>query len=169
MICFGFFLIAGQSQAASLLEQIKPGMGYSQFKQWVIENKLVFENFTKDSITVRDVGVEYQENSRINIRFCGGDDYAGRATQITIQQYLPEVSSALTVQRQYIEQLGGAFNDKNILPVPLQARRSPNNATDGLAFSYEKDRESWEVGLFTTDRKNPLMLQTILRKESVCE
>lgn len=169
LIIVGILLTAGPSHAETVIEQVKPGMGYSQFKQWVIENKLVFENFTKDSITVRDVGIDHQEGTRINIRFCGGDDYAGRATQITVQQYIPQVAQALANQQRYIAMLGGPFNEKNVLPVSLQARQSPNDAASGLAFSYEKDKESWDVGLFTTDGKEALLLQTILKKDSVCE
>ena len=84
------FVFLGQEPAAmaqAILKTLEPGIGYSQFKQWAIENKLVFEAFTKDSMIVRDVGLKQWESIRIQARFCGGDDYAGRASNLTIQQY----------------------------------------------------------------------------------
>lgn len=169
LLCLSLCLFAGESSANTIIEQIKPGIGYSQFKQWVIENKLVFENFTKDSITVRDVGMHHQESTRINIRFCGGDDYAGRASLITIQEYMKSTTTALSMQRLYIETLGGPFDDKHNLPSAVEIRRSPKDTTDGIAIKSEKDKESWDVGLFTADGTDILLLQTILKKDSICE
>lgn len=168
LFCMSACLFSFESSANTIIEQIKPGIGYSQFKQWVIENKLVFENFTKDSITVRNVGLQQQENIRINIRFCGGDDYAGRASMITIQEFISSTSTALIKQRQYLEALGGPFDDKNNLPAPIEIRRSPKDTTDGIAIKSEKDKESWDLGLFTTG-SDILMLQTTLKKDAICE
>ena len=48
-----------------LLKTLEPGIGYSKFKQWVSDNKLVFESFTKDQLTVRDTGLREGYSLRI--------------------------------------------------------------------------------------------------------
>src|ERR1035437_5963592 len=93
--------------AQQILQTVEPGIGFSQFKQWAIENKLVFESFTKDSLIVRDTGITQWESIRIQVRFCGGDDYAGKASNITIQQLFEPKIDAVTMQRDYVEFLGG--------------------------------------------------------------
>jgi len=52
-----FFCCANQGMAQGILKSLEPGIGYSQFKQWAIENKLVFEAFTKDSLVARESGL----------------------------------------------------------------------------------------------------------------
>ena len=66
----GMLLGANYSKAKAqaiipILQKLEPGIRYSQFKQWAIENKLVFESFTKDSMVVRDTGTEQLESIRI--------------------------------------------------------------------------------------------------------
>ena len=87
--------------AQQILQTLEPGMGYARFKQWAIENKMVFENFTKDSLIARDTGLRTWESIRIQVRFCGGDDYSGKASNIIIQQlFKPEIDVVATAQRE---------------------------------------------------------------------
>jgi hypothetical protein len=74
MLLVGVFLQT-PAKAETILKTLEPGIGYSQFKQWVIANKLVFENFTKDSMLVRDEAPHDSQFMKIQIRFCGGDDF----------------------------------------------------------------------------------------------
>jgi hypothetical protein len=95
------------AHAEQMLQVLEPGMGYSRFKQWAIENNLVFENFTKDSLVVRDTGLQVWESIRIQARFCAGDDYSGKASSLVIQQiFKPEIDAVVT-QRDYVEFLAG--------------------------------------------------------------
>ena len=52
-----------------LLKTLEPGIGYSKFKQWVSDNKVVFESFTKDQLTVRDTGLREGYSLHILVRF----------------------------------------------------------------------------------------------------
>jgi hypothetical protein len=52
------------AEAQQILQALEPGIGYSRFKQWAIENTLVFENFTKESLIVRDTGLRQWETTR---------------------------------------------------------------------------------------------------------
>ena len=45
------------AQAQQILQVLEPGIGYARFKQWTVESQLIFENFTKDSLVVRDTGL----------------------------------------------------------------------------------------------------------------
>jgi hypothetical protein len=159
---------------------LEPGIGYSQLKQWAIANKLVFEAFTKDSMVVRDVGLEAQESIRIQARFCGGDDYAGRASNIIIQQFLDATngdhsannSSAdkiIAAQRDYLEFLSGkAADSEGKFTGSFSVRRDRNDAAGiGVAVSQDDKLGFWEVGLFRKDRF--FLLQTVRRKDSVCQ
>jgi hypothetical protein len=87
------FSAIGQSicQAQELLKALEPGTGYSRLKQWAIEHKLVFENFTRDSLVISGSFRESDDSSAYAIhivsRFCAGDDYAGKAYNTTLQQF----------------------------------------------------------------------------------
>jgi len=67
---YAFVSVFGSASAQEILQVLEPGIGFSRFKQWAIENKLVFENFTKDSLVVRDTGLSTWESIRIQARFC---------------------------------------------------------------------------------------------------
>lgn len=56
-ILLGAYYSKAKAEGIGILQRLEPGIGYTQFKQWAIQNKLVFENFTKDSMVVRDTGV----------------------------------------------------------------------------------------------------------------
>jgi hypothetical protein len=165
--------------AQSLLKMLEPGIGYSQFKQWAIENKLVFEAFTKDSMIVRDASLNQWESIRIQARFCGGDDYAGRATNLIIQQFFDATNKdsssnnsgadqIVATQRDYIEFLSGKAESDGKLSGAFSLRRDRNDGTGtGLAIGQEGKAGFWEVGLFRKDRF--YLLQTVRRKEAVCQ
>ena len=36
------------------IQILEPGTGYSRLKKWAIDSKLVFENYSKDTIVIRD-------------------------------------------------------------------------------------------------------------------
>jgi hypothetical protein len=168
-------IFAQQSQAQQILQTIEPGIGFSQFKQWAVENKLVFESFTKDSLIVRDTGMQQWESVRIQVRFCGGDDYAGKASNIIIQQLFKPKIDVITLQRDYVEFLGGKATADGKIPGTFSVRRDRNDGTgEGIAVSQEGKAGFWEVGLFMkkvdSDDKNSLaMLQTVRRRESFCQ
>lgn len=177
-VLFGAFL-AQPALAQPILKNLEPGMGYSQFKQWAIENKLVFEAFTKDSVIVRDVGLNQWETIRIQARFCGGDDYAGRASSLIIQQLFDATNKdstsnnsnadqILTLQRDYIEFLSGKADSDGKLGGAFSVRRDRNDGSGtGVAIGQDGKSGSWEVGLFRKDRF--YMVQTVRRKEAICQ
>src|SRR5260370_14084350 len=86
ILALSMLMIFTAPAVSQIVETVEPGIGFSQFKQWAIEKKLVFESFTKDSLIVRDTGLNQWESIRIQVRFCGGDDYSGKASNIIIQQ-----------------------------------------------------------------------------------
>jgi hypothetical protein len=157
------------ADAQQILQTVEPGIGYARFKQWAIENKLLFENFTKDSLIVRDADLQHWETIRIQVRFCGGDDYSGRASNIIIQQLFdptdPKID-VVAVERDYIEFLSGKANPDGKLPGQFSVRRDLKDGSDGLAISQQGEKEIWEVGLFKRDKFR--MLQTTRRRDSVC-
>jgi hypothetical protein len=157
---------------AQILQTVEPGIGFSQFKQWAIENKLVFESFTKDSLIVRDTGIQQWESVRIQVRFCGGDDYAGKASNIIIQQLFNPKIDVITMQRDYVEFLSGKAAADGKIPGTFSVRKDRGDGSgEGLAMSQEGKSGFWEVGLFKkTDGKNDFaMLQTIRRRDSICQ
>ncbi len=157
--------------AQQILQTLKPGIGYAQFKQWAIANDLVFENYTRDSIIVRDTGLKTWESVRIQARFCGGDDYAGRASNIIIQQLFKPTINVVTTERDYIESIAGKPPQDGKYPGNFSVRRESNGDSQGVAISQDGPNGFWEVGLF--DRKAPgaefAMLQTVRRQDSICK
>ena len=155
-----------------MLKTLEPGMGYSKFKQWVVENQLVFETFTKDQLTVRDRGLrEGKPPLRIFVRFCGGDDYAGRASSITIQQYFSDPGEALATMRDSVEYLNGPSVEGKMAGT-FGVRRDRGETIRvsplrGLALIQEadKDKPGTEIGLFADSN---FMLQIIRKKEAIC-
>jgi hypothetical protein len=173
----GFFFLnlnmpIAEAKDIPILQTLEPGMGFVQFKQWAIEKQLVFENFTKDSLLVRDTGINTWESIRIQVRFCGGDDYAGRASAITIQQLFKPEIDVVVLQRDYVEFLSGKSSADGKLPGTFSVRRDRNDGSgDGLSIIQESEKGSWEVGLFKKTGTNAgvALLQTIRRRESVCQ
>jgi hypothetical protein len=160
--------LLAQVPTTQFLQTVEPGIGFSQFKQWAIERKLVFESFTKDSLIVRDTGMQQLESVRIQVRFCGGDDYSGKASNIIIQQLFNSKIDAVILQRDYVEFLSGKAAADGKIPGTFSARRDRNDGSgDGIAISQEGKAGFWEVGLF---KKNDLaLIQTVRRKDSVCQ
>ena len=155
-----------------LLKTLEPGIGYSKFKQWVSDNKVVFESFTKDQLTVRDTGLREGYSLHILVRFCGGDDYAGRGSSITVQQVYSKAPDALQAWRDGLELLGGPSVEGRF-PGQFIVRRDRSDmgqAATGVAVSQENDKGSWEIGLFSVrgDREDVFLLQILRRKESIC-
>ena len=173
---FAFLTLLGSCPSEAqqaMLQVLEPGIGYARFKQWAVDNQLVFENFTKDSIVVRDVGLRQWETIHIQARFCGGDDYSGKASNIVIQQRFHPKNDAmpildvLTMQRDYVDFLSGKANVDGKLPGTFAGRRDRRDGNDGLAFSQDGEKGFWEVGLFKKD--GFAVLQTTRRRESVCQ
>jgi hypothetical protein len=138
LILLLFVVAQTPARAQTILKTLEPGIAYSQFKQWAIESKFVFEGFTKDSMLVRDSAAQDSHFTRIQIRFCGGDDYAGRASNITIQQLFDatgESSSSnssnadklIQMQRDYIEYLSGAADTDGKFTGNFSVRRDHND------------------------------------------
>lgn len=164
--------LLAQIPPTQILQTVEPGIGFSQFKQWAIEHKLVFESFTKDALIVRDTGMQQWESVRIQVRFCGGDDYSGKASNIIIQQLFNPKIDAVTLQRDYVEFLSGKAAVDGKIPGTFSIRRDRNDGSgDGIAMSQEGHAGFWEVGLFKkTDGKNDFaLLQTVRRRESICQ
>jgi hypothetical protein len=157
----------GKAQAQEFLKKVEPGIGYSQFKQWVIENKLVFESFTKDSMVARDTGMRADESIRIQIRFCGGDDYSGRASSILIQENFAPTIDVVATQRDYVEFLAGKADPEGKFSGAFNVRRDRKDGSDGLAISQDNEKGFWEVGLFK--RGKIALLTTTRRKDSICK
>jgi len=160
------------AEAQQILQVLEPGIGFARFKQWAVDNQLVFENFTKESLVVRDTGIGTWETVRIQARFCGGDDYSGRASNIVIQQLFEPKIDAVTMQRDYVEFLAGKANVDGKLPGTFSGRRDRKDGTDGLAFSQEGENGFWEVGLFMKPVSKDIkfaLLQTVRRRDSVCQ
>jgi hypothetical protein len=152
------------------LKNLEPGIGYAKFKQWANDNKLVFESFTKDQLTVRDTGLREGYSLRIFVRFCGGDDYAGRGSSITAQQVYAKAPEAIQAWRDGVELLGGPSVEGRF-PGQYIVRRDRQDSglpAPGLAISQESDKGSWELGLFSVEH-DAFLLQIVRRKESVCE
>jgi hypothetical protein len=106
--------------AQESIELLEPGIGYSRLKKWAIDSNLVFENYTKDTIFIRNTGKDLIPNLYVFAHFCAGDDYAGKANSIIIQENFPTQGSqgsvegsteALKKERRYIELLAGAPED----------------------------------------------------------
>jgi hypothetical protein len=160
------------SQGTQILQTVEPGIGFSQFKQWAIENKLVFESFTKDSLIVRDTGIQQWESVRIQVRFCGGDDFSGKASNIIIQQLFAPKVDVVVMQREYVEFLGGKAAADGKIPGTFSMRRDRNDGSgEGLAMSQEGKSGFWEVGLFkkAEGKDGFAMLQTVRRRDSICQ
>jgi hypothetical protein len=164
--------LLAQIPPTQFLQTVEPGIGFSQFKQWAIEHKLVFESFTKDSLIVRDTGMQQWESVRIQVRFCGGDDYSGKASNIIIQQLFNSKIDAVVLQRDYVEFLSGKAAADGKIPGTFSVRRDRNDGSgDGIAISQEGKAGFWEVGLFKkADGKNDFaLIQTVRRKDAVCQ
>jgi hypothetical protein len=160
-----------QIPPTQFLQTVEPGIGYSQFKQWAIEHKLVFESFTKDSLIVRDSGLQQWESVRIQVRFCGGDDYSGKASNIIIQQLFTPKIDSVTLQRDYIEFLKEKTAPDDKTPPTFSVRRDRNDGSgEGIAISQDGKTGFWEVGLFKkTDGKTDFaLIQTVRRRDTIC-
>jgi hypothetical protein len=164
--------LLAQIPPTQFLQTVEPGIGFSQFKQWAIEHKLVFESFTKDALIVRDTGMQQWESVRIQVRFCNGDDYAGKASNIIIQQLFNSKIDAVILQRDYVEFLGGKAAADGKIAGTFSVRRDRNDGSgDGIAIGQEGKAGFWEVGLFKkTDGKSDFaLIQTVRRKDAVCQ
>jgi hypothetical protein len=160
------------AEAQQILQILEPGIGFARFKQWTIDSQLVFENFTRDSLIARDSGLKTWETIRIQARFCGGDDYSGKASNIVIQQFFEPKIDVVTMQRDYVEFLAGKANADGKFPGTFLSRRDRKDGTDGLAISQEGEKGFWEVGLFMKPVSRDVkfaLLQTVRRRDSVCQ
>lgn len=168
-------LWAGPSPAQELIKIIEPGTGYSRLKQWAIEKKLVFENFTKDTLVIRgdfrDTG--HKEYSvRLLVRFCAGDDYGGRAFNATLQEFVEldakaeNVQDAFAKERKYIDLLAGKSAEDGRFDGDYKVRRERLDGLKGIAVGRSSEQGSWEVGLFAENRF--LVLQTSRSKDDLC-
>jgi len=75
------------------------------------------------------------------------------------------------MQRDYVEFLAGKANLDGKFSGTFNVRRDKKDGSDGLAIIQDTDKGYWEVGLFMTARgaQRIAMLQTIRRKDSICQ
>jgi hypothetical protein len=78
------------------------------------------------------------------------------------------VTDVIALHRDHIEFLAGKANADGKLPGNFSVRRDKKDGSDGTAVSHDSDKGFWEVGLFTT-KQNFMLLQTVRRRESVCQ
>jgi hypothetical protein len=176
------FCAIGQSicQAQELLKALEPGTGYSRLKQWAIEQKLVFENFTRDSLVITGSFRESDDSSAYTIhivsRFCAGDDYAGKAYNTTLQQFaeigarqdrFPGVQDVFAKHRKYIDALAGKSSEDGRFSGDYKIRRERRSDLKGLAVVTSSNQGSWEVGLFAD--KSLLIIQVIRIRDELCK
>jgi hypothetical protein len=159
--------------AQEAIQVLEPGIGYSRLKQWALNSNLVFENYTKDTIIIRDNGIAFIPTIKVFAHFCAGDDYAGKANNIIIQENFSEGPSegsreALKKERRYIEFLAGAPQDEkfkgsyNIRP----ERKDSTSGAPGISIQGESEKGKWEVGVFLY--ANYTQLQIIRNKDALC-
>ncbi|MGA2637434.1 MAG: hypothetical protein ABSF11_06900 [Methylocella sp.] len=166
-------ICANSAMAQQAVQTLEPGIGYSRLKKWAIDSNLVFENYTKDAIVVRDNGINFIPNIKVFAHFCAGDDYAGKANNIIIQENFSQSSGegakeALIKERQYIELLAGAPEDEkfkgnyNIRP----EKKDATSRAPGISIQGESEKGKWEVGVFLYESYT--QLQTIRNKDAIC-
>jgi hypothetical protein len=161
------------------IQLLEPGIGYSRLKKWAIDSNLVFENYTKDTIVIRDNGMTFIPNIKVFAHFCAGDDYAGKANNIVLQENFTTQGSAgesssegsreaLKKERRYIELLAGAPQDEkfkgNYSMRP--ERKDSTSGAPGISIQGESDKGKWEVGVFLY--QNYTQLQVIRNKDALC-
>jgi hypothetical protein len=146
-------------------------------KKWAIDSNLVFENYTKDTIFIRNTGKDLIPNLYVFAHFCAGDDYAGKANSIIIQENFPTQGSqgsvegsteALKKERRYIELLAGAPEDgkfKGNYTVRPERKDSTGGAP-GISIQGESEKGKWEVGVFLFPNYTRLQIQRT--KDSLC-
>jgi hypothetical protein len=159
-----------------LLKAIEPGTGYSRMKQWAIDHRLVFENFTKDSLVISG---EFQESGdtapyavRMLSRFCAGDDYAGREYNATLQQILDTrnpkaIAQIFQKHRQYVEALAGKPSDDGRFAGEYKLRRERTPDQKGVAVGFSSDKDTWELGLFSQEPY--LTIQVVRSRDDLCK
>ncbi len=168
-------LLLGESAPAQeLLKAIEPGTGYSRLKQWAIQNNLLFENFTKDTLIIRGPfrdGGHQQYGIKILARFCAGDDYSGRLYSATLQEFIEnrqkdDVSDAFGKERQYLDILAGKTSEQGQFEGDYKIRREKLQDFKGVAVGKTSDQGSWEVGLFFGSEL--MLVQTNRNKDEIC-
>jgi hypothetical protein len=170
LILIGAAVYATAANAQEAIQLLEPGIGYSRLKKWAIDSELVFENYTKDTIVVRNTGKDKIPNLVVFAHFCAGDDYTGKANNIVIQENFPNQPSAegaaeaLTKQRRYIELLAGAPQDGKFKG-NFSIRPERKDAT-GLGIQGESEKGKWEIGVFLYP--NYTQLQITRNKDSIC-
>jgi hypothetical protein len=174
---------SSRPRAQELLKAIEPGTGYSRLKQWAIEHRLVFENFTKDTLVILG---PFQESGDadpylINIlsRFCAGDDYAGRAFSIILQQKIEfnqrgdrvirgdRLVEVFGKYRTYIDALAGKSSEDGRFTGDYKMRRERMNELKGIAVGATSEQGGWEVGLFS--HPSFLLIQVTRSKDELCK
>jgi hypothetical protein len=164
------------AKGQELLKAIEPGTGYSRMKQWAIEHRLLFENFTKDSLVI--VGEFQEKDDRITnevhilAKFCAGDDYAGRAFSTTLQQAsrtdnretLPQMFGK---HRFYLEALAGKPSQEGSFPGNYTLRPAKAPDQKGVSAKSSSNEGSWELGMFLSEAY--LTIQVLRSKEELCK
>jgi hypothetical protein len=173
-----FILIAAAvygtaATAQETIQLLEPGIGYSRLKKWAIDSEFVFENYTKDTIVVRNTGKDKIPNIIVFAHFCAGDDYSGKANNIVIQENFPNEASqasadgsvaALTKQRRYMEILAGPPQEGKFKGT-FTIRPERKDAT-GLGIQGESEKGKWEIGVFLYQHYT--QLQVTRNKDSIC-
>lgn len=169
-----FILIAAAvygtaATAQEPIELLEPGIGYSRLKKWAIDSNLVFENYTKDVIVIRDNAITYIPNIKVFAHFCAGDDYAGKANNIVLQENFTTQDGsreALKKERRYIEILAGAPQDEKFKGNYSIRPERKDSAAPGISIQGESEKGKWEVGIFLYP--NYTQLQIIRNRDALC-
>jgi hypothetical protein len=171
-------LIAAAVYAPAAIAQepiqiLEPGIGYSRLKKWAIDSKLVFENYTKDLIVIRDNAMGFVPSVSVFAHFCAGDDYAGKANNIIIQENFTNQGSAiegsreaLEKERRYIELLAGAPQYEKFKGNYFIRPEKKDSTGHGVSIQGESEKGKWEIGIFLY--QNYTQVQVIRNKDALC-
>jgi hypothetical protein len=138
----------------------------------------VFENFTKDTLVILGPFQESGDTDPylINIlsKFCAGDDYAGRAFSITLQQKIEfdglrgdRLVEVFAKYRNYIDALAGKSSEDGRFTGDYKMRRERMNDLKGIAVGATSNQGGWEVGLFS--HRSYLLIQVTRSKDELCK
>ena len=155
LILIAAVVSATAATAQEPIQLLEPGIGYSRLKKWAIDLKLVFENYGKDTMVIRNTGVDYYPDLFTIAHFCAGDDYSGKANNIIIQENFMNRTStggssnegareALKKERRYIELLAGAPQDEKFKGNYSIRPERKDLTNPGLSIQGEFEKGRWE-------------------------
>lgn len=162
---FTFVIVCAPSvvRANSMLDFVKPGVGYNQFKQWAIKNTFCFENFTRESLVTCG-----KISPTIRVKFCGGDDYAGRAFSITIIEKSSNAIAMIRKFQKYISFLSAAEKkEASNQSGNTHTVRTIDGRAEGVAIGQSVEGKKWDVGL-VVEAGGAVVVQTKRIDDTIC-